>query len=85
MLSFAYLGCREEVAGFYESCGFSRIRAREFYVDRNGNLAVSEPGKLLYVFPLSSRSSSHLDLEEVSRAFHTYQPKPTRSVTNPNP
>lgn len=66
-LDFAYLGCREEVAGFYESCGFSRIRAREFYVDRKGNPAVSEPGEPLYVFPLSTQSFPQGDINLAGR------------------
>lgn len=47
---FGYLGCREEVASFYVSCGWHRIRVRESFTDpRTGRFVVQDPGPPLLV------------------------------------
>lgn len=41
---FAFLGCREEVAPFYERCGFSRVRQVVRYLDPDDGVWVENPG-----------------------------------------
>lgn len=53
-IEFGYLGCREEVVPFYTSCGWTRITARETWIDRNGGSVVEEPGSPIMVRPLSA-------------------------------
>lgn len=43
-IEFGYLGCREEVVSFYESCGWRRISAVERSIDRTGRPAIQPPG-----------------------------------------
>lgn len=52
-VAFVYLGCREEVVPFYESCGWMRIRAREGSVGRDGRPVVTEPGPPILILPIS--------------------------------
>ncbi|WP_231479880.1 MULTISPECIES: GNAT family N-acetyltransferase [unclassified Microbacterium] len=35
-IAFGYLGCREQVVAFYESCGWHRVSAAEHSIDRAG-------------------------------------------------
>ena len=51
-VEFGYLGCREEVAPFYESCGWQRISAAEQYIARDGRPTTQPPGPPLMVLPL---------------------------------
>ena len=51
-IDFGYLGCREEVVRFYESCGWHRIRATERSIGRDGILVEDPPGPPLLVFPV---------------------------------
>ncbi|UKA59385.1 GNAT family N-acetyltransferase [Arthrobacter sp. FW306-2-2C-D06B] len=41
-VDFGYLGCREDVAPFYESCGWRRIRAQERCLSRRDRTTVVE-------------------------------------------
>lgn len=43
-IEFGYLGCREEVVAFYESCGWRRISAPERSIDRTGQPAMQPAG-----------------------------------------
>lgn len=43
-IEFGYLGCRDEVVPFYESCGWRRISAVERSIDRTGQPALQPPG-----------------------------------------
>ena len=52
-VAFGYLGCREHVVPFYESCGWKRIRALERSVGRHGNPVVQEPGPPILVLPIA--------------------------------
>ena len=51
-VEFGYLGCREEVVPFYESCGWQRIRAAERYIGCDGRPITQPPGPPLLVLPL---------------------------------
>lgn len=53
-IEFGYLGCREEVVPFYESCGWTRVFAAERSIDRAGLPVADPPGQPLLVFPLSA-------------------------------
>lgn len=52
-VAFGYLGCREHVVPFYESCGWKRIRARERSVGRDGGPVVDEPGPPILILPIA--------------------------------
>ena len=52
-VAFGYLGCREQVVPFYESCGWTRIRARERSVGRDGEPVVDEPGPPILILPIA--------------------------------
>lgn len=43
-IEFGYLGCREEVVSFYESCGWRRISAVEHSIDRTGQPTTQPSG-----------------------------------------
>ncbi|MGH3654336.1 GNAT family N-acetyltransferase [Glutamicibacter sp.] len=57
-ISFGYLGCREEVAAFYGSCGWTRISAAERSISRAGQPAYDPPGQPLFALPIASRLAS---------------------------
>lgn len=49
-IEFGYLGCREEVAPFYASCGWTRLVVRERFVDRlTGEARVQGPGPPIFI------------------------------------
>lgn len=52
-VAFGYLGCRQQVVPFYESCGWKRIRARERSVGRDGEPVVQEPGLPILILPVA--------------------------------
>ena len=52
-LAFGYLGCREQVAPFYASCGWHRIYAREKSIGRDGESVVDEPGPPILILPIA--------------------------------
>ena len=52
-VAFGYLGCREQVVPFYESCGETRISARERSAGCEGEPAVQEPGPPILVLPVA--------------------------------
>lgn len=62
-IDFGYLGCREEVVGFYESCGFTRISAREFYTSTNGEPAVADAQEPLLIFPVAQADFPRGDID----------------------
>lgn len=49
-----YLGCREAVVPFYQSCGWARVRAGEWSLDRMGKPSMDPPRLPLLVFPLGA-------------------------------
>nr|WP_314843223.1 GNAT family N-acetyltransferase [uncultured Microbacterium sp.] len=51
-VAFGYLGCREEVAAFFEACGWSRIAAGESSISRAGRPVHEPPGPPLLVLPV---------------------------------
>ena len=51
-IDFGYLGCREQVVPFYESCGWHRIVAAERSIARDGMPVEDEPGQPLLVLPV---------------------------------
>jgi aminoglycoside 2'-N-acetyltransferase I len=51
-IDFGYLGCREAVVPFYESCGWSRVTAAERTLDRAGTASVQPAGQPLLIFPV---------------------------------
>lgn len=51
-IDFGYLGCREQVVPFYESCGWHRIRAAERSIGRDGMPTEDAPGQPLLVLPI---------------------------------
>lgn len=51
-VAFGYLGCREEVAPFYTSCGWSRISAAERSIDTSGRPGEAPPGQPLLILPV---------------------------------
>lgn len=53
-LGFGYLGCREQVVPFYESCGWTRILPREKSIGRAGEFIVDEPGPPILILPIAS-------------------------------
>ncbi|MGO2067003.1 GNAT family N-acetyltransferase [Glutamicibacter arilaitensis] len=57
-IAFGYLGCREEVAVFYSSCGWTRISAAERSISRAGQPTCDPPGQPLFVLPIASRLAS---------------------------
>ena len=57
-IDFGYLGCREEVVPFYESCGWHRIRARERSIGREEIPVEDEPGQPLLVLPVERELAS---------------------------
>lgn len=48
-----YSGCQEQVVPFYESCGETRISARERSVGCEGEPVVQEPGPSILVLPVA--------------------------------
>jgi len=52
-LAFGYLGCREQVVPFYESCGWKRILAREKSIGRDGESVVDELGPPILILPIA--------------------------------
>lgn len=52
-VAFGYLGCREQVVPFYESCGWKRVRPRERSLGRTGESVVDEPGPPILVLPIA--------------------------------
>lgn len=57
-VAFGYLGCREQVVPFYESCGWIRITAREKSAGRDGEAVVQEPGPPILIRPISASLES---------------------------
>jgi aminoglycoside 2'-N-acetyltransferase I len=55
-IEFGYLGCREAVAPFYQSCGWTRVTAAERSLDRAGRPSADPPGQPLLVLALGSSS-----------------------------
>ncbi|MFK3676098.1 GNAT family N-acetyltransferase [Microbacterium sp. NPDC090218] len=53
-IEFGYLGCREEVVAFYESCGWHRVSAAEHSIDRAGQPTTQLPGPPILTLPLGS-------------------------------
>lgn len=53
-IEFGYLGCREAVVPFYESCGWTRVRAAERSLDRMGKPSMDPPGQPLLVYSLGA-------------------------------
>ncbi|MFB8189957.1 GNAT family N-acetyltransferase [Microbacterium sp. NPDC055988] len=53
-IDFGYLGCREEVVSFYESCGWSRISVAERSIDRTGRPTMQPPGPPILTLALES-------------------------------
>jgi aminoglycoside 2'-N-acetyltransferase I len=41
-IDFGYLGCREEVVGFYKACGWTRISVPEVSLSREGGTVTFE-------------------------------------------
>lgn len=54
-IAFGYLGCREEVVGFYTTCGWHRISVSETWVDRTGVLRSAPPGGPILILPVGAR------------------------------
>lgn len=52
-LGFGYLGCREQVVPFYESCGWKRILAPEKSIGRDGEPVVDDPGPPILILPIA--------------------------------
>lgn len=49
-----YLGCREDVVPFYESCGWRRIAASERHIDRlSGEVVEKPPGPPLLILSIT--------------------------------
>ncbi len=57
-IEYGYLGCREEVVAFYESCGWRRISAVEHSIDRAGQPVVQAPGPPLLTLALDPKPRS---------------------------
>ncbi|MFF1538450.1 GNAT family N-acetyltransferase [Microbacterium sp. NPDC058269] len=53
-IEFGYLGCREEVVAFYESCGWHRVSAAEHSIDRAGQPTTQPPGPPILTLALGS-------------------------------
>ncbi|MGW9156679.1 MULTISPECIES: GNAT family N-acetyltransferase [unclassified Microbacterium] len=53
-IEFGYLGCREAVVAFYESCGWRRISAVERSIARTGQPAMQPPGPPILTLALDS-------------------------------
>lgn len=51
-IDFGYLGCREEVADFYKSCGWYRISADEEYINPLGDATVDSAGSPLFIYSI---------------------------------
>lgn len=51
-IGFGYLGCREEVVPFYESCGWRSISAGERSLDRRGEPVEQIAGPPILILPL---------------------------------
>ncbi|GAA1216247.1 GNAT family N-acetyltransferase [Microbacterium maritypicum] len=54
-IDYGYLGCREEVVAFYESCGWRRISAVEHSIDRAGQPVAQTPGPPLLTLALDPK------------------------------
>lgn len=64
-IDFGYLGCREEVAPFYQSCGWTRVVAGERSLDRVGVPTTDSPGQPILVLPVDASTewpSGEVDL-----------------------
>ncbi|MFJ2315476.1 MULTISPECIES: GNAT family N-acetyltransferase [unclassified Arthrobacter] len=57
-IAFGYLGCREEVAAFYSSCGWTRISAAERSISRGGQAIYDPAGQPLLILPIESQLAS---------------------------
>ncbi|WP_460799200.1 GNAT family N-acetyltransferase [Microbacterium sp. GXF0217] len=57
-IAYGYLGCREEVASFYRSCGWQRIVVAERSIARDGSPVVDEPGQPVLVLPIEHDMAS---------------------------
>lgn len=57
-IDFGYLGCREQVVPFYETCGWHRILAAERSIARDGTPAEDEPGQPILILPVERAASS---------------------------
>jgi aminoglycoside 2'-N-acetyltransferase I len=69
-VEFGYLGCREAVAPFYTSCGWTRVAAVERSSDRTGAPAVTPAGAPILVFPLElARQWPEGDIDLRGRAW----------------
>ncbi|WP_224763650.1 GNAT family N-acetyltransferase [Salinibacterium sp. ZJ70] len=55
-IQFGYLGCRDAVLPFYQSCGWTRVAAVERSLDREGRPSTDPAGQPLLVFPLGPSS-----------------------------
>lgn len=57
-IEYGYLGCREAVAAFYASCGWTRIEAEERYVDRaTGQTVEDAAGAPLFIRGVQRREA----------------------------
>jgi len=57
-IDFGYLGCREDVAPFYISCGWRRIAATERSLDREGRPSTSDAGPPMLFLPIGRDAES---------------------------
>ncbi|KJL24993.1 Nodulation protein A [Microbacterium oxydans] len=53
-IGFGYLGCREEVAPFYASCGWQRVAAVEKLIDRMGQPVTQPAGPPILLLPVGA-------------------------------
>lgn len=53
-IQFGYLGCREEVVGFYASCGWMRLEASERSIGRDGAPVLDPPGPPILILPVAA-------------------------------
>lgn len=54
-IDFGYLGCREEVVPFYESCGWHRISVPERSIGLDGAPVADPPGQPLLILPIGRK------------------------------
>jgi predicted N-acetyltransferase YhbS len=57
-IAFGYLGCREQVVPFYESCGWHRIVVAERSIARDGTPVEDAPGQPILVLPVERELTS---------------------------
>lgn len=65
-IDFGYLGCREEVAPFYQSCGWTRVAAAERSLDRAGAPRTDSLGQAFLILPIDASTewpSGEVDLK----------------------